>query len=218
MKIIQKWSYACANYLTTLANENHQKRAIYYYAFLIIIGELAKAVILFSVALLLGVFTPMLLIFFTFGSLRTLAGGYHMDTYDKCLLVTMVLFISAALIARHTYMCWNTTGLAILIAFTIISGLYVLVRYAPKDTPNKPITDPNHINKLKFMSIIYLFILATITSILTAFKINTYVLSICFGILLELFTITPIGHKFFEAIKCKLDFKKTKQKHGGLNI
>ncbi len=211
MRFVNKWSYSCAKGLAGVLSENHQKRSIYYFGFQIAIGGVVKTVILVSISLLLGIFIPTLLISLTFASLRIIAGGYHMDTYGKCLFVSMGLFITVALIAQYTYHYWNFMYLAVLIAVAFILGLYVLVRYSPKDTPNKPITDPQEIRKFKILSIVYLFIWSIITSVLTFYGLNMYVLSLCFGVLLELFAITPTGHKFFDKIKYGLNFKMVKK-------
>ncbi len=211
MRFVSKWSYACACWLTRAMNENHQKRSIYYYGFFIIFGAIVKGAILVSAAFALGVLLPTLLITAAFASLRTIAGGYHMDTFGKCLFVSIGIFLVAALIVQHTYGLWSMASLAVLTAVTFIAGLYVLIRYAPKDTPNKPITDPKEIRKFKRLSIAYLFILTIGVAVLTVSGHKLFALSLCFGVLLELFAISPTGHKFFDIIKYKLD-KKTKSK------
>lgn len=208
MRFVSKWSYACACRLTRAMNENHQKRSVYYFGFQIVIGAIVKGIILISVAFLLGILLPTLLITAAFASLRKIAGGYHMDTYGKCLFVSLVLFVAAALIAQHTYDYWGLMYLTALITVTFFAGLYVLIRYAPKDTPNKPITDPKEIRKFKRLSIVYLFILTIVTIVLAVYGHRLLVLSLCFGVLLELFLISPTGHKFFDIIKYKLDTKK----------
>lgn len=201
MRFVQKWSYACAKRLAAATKENHQKRAVYYYGFYIIIGAAVKGFILISAASLLGILAPTLLIALAFASLRAFAGGYHMDTYGKCLFVSMGLFIGAASIAQYTYPYWSPAYMAVLIGLTFILGLYALVRYAPKDTPNKPITDPQEIKRYKKLSIAYLFVWLALTIGLTVFGLKRYMLSLCFGVLLELFTVTPAGHRFFGAVK-----------------
>lgn len=208
MRFINKWSYACAKGLAEVLNENHQRRFAYYFGFQVVIGETVKFAVIFLVSLILGVFIPTLIVTSAFVSLRMIAGGYHMDTQGKCLLVSLGLFIIASLIAKYTYHQWNTSQLAILILITFISGLYVLIRYAPRDNPNKPITDPNEIRKLKKLSLIYLFVWLVVIVILTLFSLNLIVVSLGFGVLLELFIITPTGHKFFDLIKYGLKPKR----------
>jgi accessory gene regulator B len=98
--------------------------------------------------------------------------------------------------------------LAALIIVTFVTGLYIIVRYAPKDTPNKPVTDPIKIRKYKKLSLAYLFIWFIAVIVLAIFKLNLYILSLCFGILLELFTISPTGHRFFDIVKGNMSGKR----------
>lgn len=210
MRFINKWSYACAKGLAKVLNENHQRRRAYNFGFQIIIGELMKAVIILLVSLVLGVFLPTIMVASAFICLRMIAGGYHMDTQGKCLLATLVLFITAALIAKYTYHDWNTLQLVILIVLTFSLGLYAIIRYAPRDNPNKPITDLNEIQKFKKLSLIYLFVWLVAVVLLTVLRWNLFVISLGFGVLLEAFVITPTGHKFFDLIK--YGGRKLKQK------
>jgi Membrane protein putatively involved in post-translational modification of the autoinducing quorum-sensing peptide len=208
MKVVNKWSYGCANSLASALNENHYKRSAYYYSFQIVIGTTVEFLILAIVSLLLGVFIPALIISLSFAALRLIAGGYHMDTYSKCLYVSLGLFIAAALIDQHTYLYWTLPYLAVLIAVTALIGLYVLIRYAPKDTPNKPITNPRQKRKLKTVSLIYLLVWLVASLCLLAYGYNMWVISLSFGILLEFFSISPTGHRFFDLIKVNFDTRK----------
>ena len=211
MRFVNKLSYSCANGLASAMNENHQKRSVYYFSFQIIFGGIAKNIILISLALLFGVLVPALISAAVFAALRLLAGGYHMDTYGKCLIVSMSMFMLSALTAQYTSQYWSYFTLAILIAASFIFGLYTLIRYAPKDTPNKPITDPKEIRKLKTLSIICFFILIISATCLVYFKLNILALSVCFGCILELFTITPTGNKFFDLVKGGINVKKSRE-------
>jgi accessory gene regulator B len=164
MRFIQKWSYGCAKKLALILNENHQKKSVYYYGFQIVIGAIVKGIMLVGISLVLGVLLPTLIITVTFASLRMLAGGYHMDTYGKCIFVSLGLFIVSSLVANYTYANWQGVHIILLILVTFILGLYVLIRYAPKDTPNKPITSPDEIRKFKRLSIMYLFVWGAVVS------------------------------------------------------
>lgn len=201
MRFVQKWSYGSANHLASILNENHQKRACYYYGFQIIYGELLKGIILMFVAFLLGIFVPTLLICLTFASLRMVAGGYHMDTYGKCLFVSMVLFIGAGLIAGYTYYYWSTMYIFLFVVITFILGCILVIKYAPKDTPNKPITDSQEIKRYKRLSLVYLGVWVVIVVLLTVYSFNMIVLSLCLAVLLEMFTVTPVGERFFEFVR-----------------
>ncbi|RCX10342.1 accessory gene regulator B [Anaerobacterium chartisolvens] len=208
MRIIQKCSYACANNLTLALNENHQKRAVYYYGFQIVLGSVFKIIILVATGLLLGILYPLILISLCFAALRVLAGGYHMDSYGKCIVVSMVLFVLAGLLAGYTHMYWSQLHMAVLAGATFIAGLLTVNKYAPRDTPNKPITDVAEKRRFKTLSFIYLFVWLPVTLALIYFNLNMYAVSLCLGVLLELFSVSDLGHRFFDVIKNRLSYKK----------
>ncbi len=201
MRFVDKWAYACAYQLAGVLNENHQRRAVYYYGFIIIFGSLVKGLALTVVSLLLGIFRPIVIIAIAFGLLRLVAGGYHMDTYGKCLLVSMVLFISAGVTAQYSVLYWKTAHLITLISVVFVFGLYAIIRYAPRDTPNKRITEIAEIRKFKRLSLIYLGVWLTVTAGLVVLGFRMAVLALCFAVSLEIFTIIPTGQRFFDFIK-----------------
>jgi len=124
----------------------------------------------------------------------------HMDTYNKCLIVSFTIFLSGAAFSEYTDIFWNNEGLFVLAAVALFTGIYILLKYAPKDTPNKRITNPTQINRLKKLSVLYLFILISVIVVLIKLGLEKYAIAACLGILFELFTITPRGHKFFYRI------------------
>jgi Membrane protein putatively involved in post-translational modification of the autoinducing quorum-sensing peptide len=197
MRFIRKWSYACATQLAVATNENHQRRSVYYYGFYIVIGALFKLIVLTLAAILTRTLLTTFILFFVFGSLRMFAGGVHMDSFNKCMIVSFALYISGGVLAEYTGTYWNNMGLYGLAGITLICGIYILFKYAPKDTPNKPITDPNNITKFKRLSLTYFFVLIILILVLIGFSLKKYCIAVSFGILFELFTITPVGHKFF---------------------
>jgi len=205
MRFVLKLAYTCAKQLAISLNENHNKRAVYYYGFYILFGSLIKGIILISLSLILGILKPALLIVAVFGSLRMLAGGFHFDTFGRCLFISLGLIISAAVLANYTYKYWSILFVVIFLIITSITSLYVLIKYAPKDTPAKPLTDPVEILKLKKLSVIYLFLLLALCSILTVYDLKLYVLAIDFGILIEIFSVSPAGNSFFCKIKTALN-------------
>jgi len=201
MRFVNKWAYGCAVWLAGVMDENHQKRTVYYYGFQIIIGALVKAAVLVAVSLLLGIIWPTLLLALAFGSLRLLAGGYHMDTYGKCLAVSLALFAAAGSVAQHTWPYWSAASLIALTALTFAFGLYAVHRYVPSDTPNKRITDEAKRKRFKMLSAVWLAIWLLAVAILIYSGAGMPALALCFAVLLEMFTVTPTGHIFFETIR-----------------
>ncbi len=208
MRFVQKWSYSCAKYLSHMLDEDHQKKAVYYYGFQIAIGSAVKIITLIAISLVFGVLLPALIISMSFTLLRKVAGGCHMKTYGKCLVVTIGLFITAALLAQYTHQYWSMGGIVILFALTFVTGIYLLIKYAPKDSPNRLITDLQERRRFKKLSIIYIIIWLVVVIVLTMYGMKIYILALCFSVLLEVFGITPIGHSFFEKIEYKLALER----------
>lgn len=204
MRFINKWAYVCANGLTRQLGENHEKRRVFYYGFQIVIGSAVKLVILTSISLLIGAFAETFSVLVFFVSLRLLAGGYHMDTYGKCLFTSLAIFLLAGFTVRYTYMYWNVWFIALLAIITFVTALYVIIRWAPADTPNKPITKPAQIRRLKVLSIVQIFVWAALTVFLLFYRLNMYAIAGCFGMLLAAFIVSPIGYGFFDMISGRL--------------
>lgn len=208
MRFIETLSYSGADYLMKQKGENHEKRRLYYYGFQIIIGAFVKFTILFFLALITDTILPSFLMAIVFASLRMLAGGYHMDTYGRCLAVSISMFIGFSMVARYTYSLWNIYQIVIFAILIIAVSAVCIYKWAPSDNPNRPITELIEINKFKRLSILYIIIWALAASVIIYFNLYMIFLSIAFALMLEVFSITPFGHKFFDGIKNVLDKAK----------
>lgn len=205
MRFIEVLSYSGADYLMKQKGENHEKRRIYYYGFQIVIGAIVKFLVLFFLALITDTILPAFLMSIVFATLRMLAGGYHMDTYGRCLAISIAMFIGFSIVAKYTYSIFDIYQIIIFAVITIACSGFCFYKWAPSDNPNRPITEPSEIKKFKRLSIIYLFIWTLVAIVLIYFKLYMLFLAIAFAVLLEVFSITPLGHKFFDGIKKVLD-------------
>jgi accessory gene regulator B len=191
------WAYKCADFLVKHQNENNEKRRVYYYGFQVILGELLKLIILILASLLLGTLQATIMATIAFVFLRTTAGGTHMDTYGKCMVVTLVIFLFTGVFAQYTYQYWSDIQILILVIGTFVGGLFIIIKWAPGDTPNKPIKDPKKIRNFKRKSIIMISLWLILMLIMKQYSNNVIIISACMGVLFESFTITPAGYSFF---------------------
>lgn len=208
MKIIQTLSFSSAKHLAAQLGQNHEKRSVYYYGFQIIIGALIKVLLLTVLSILTQSFAATMIVALVFASLRTMAGGYHMDTYGRCIAVSLALFLAAGAAAQHTYQYWPFAAVILFIAASLIVSSIILYKWAPRDTPNRPITKDKEIRKFKKQSLIYLLFFAAVMALIMLLKPEQYVryvLAACFGLLLEVFTISPAGYRFFDHVKGNMD-------------
>ena len=205
MRFIQSWSYACASYVSSQMNETHEKRRVYYYGFQVIIASLVKGFLLVAFAALTGSFAATISVMLSFASLRVIAGGYHMNTYGKCATMSVGLFVILGCIAQYTYRLWNLPFLMAFIILSLLLSSILLFKWAPRDNPGRPITDPLEIKKFRSLSVVYLLIWCALVSILTYFNYYLYSLAICFGLLMEAFIITPVAFSLLDKISKKVE-------------
>lgn len=208
MRIIDRYAFALAKGLTEQMNESHEKRGVYYYGFQIVLGGIVKVTLLAAISLILGAFMPTATLLFFFATLRVLAGGVHMDTYGKCIASSLIMFISCGVLIRYTYMYWSLELVIGFVAATFLIGLLLMLKWAPGDTPNKRITNPAEIKRLKSLSIAYMIVWAALTAVLIYFDLPMYALASTFGVALEAFTITPPGYRLFEGLEKGLNSAK----------
>jgi accessory gene regulator B len=174
---------------------------IFEYAFKAIYGESAKLIIILALAYILNILIPVVIVAIVFVSLRSIAGGFHMDSFMKCLIITASLFIIPTyLVDRLTFIhSFNGIELSVITIVTYILCYWMAHKYAPKDNPNKRITDMNKIKTLKRKTKVYLTIVGIISLVLILTLHNpTLILFACVGQLVEIYTITPMSVIFCE--------------------
>jgi len=173
---------------------------VFTYGFMVVWGAILKILLMVSLASIFSIKISALIITLTFSSLRIIAGGYHFGGYNKCITFSTIQFIGSALIVKYSIQYWSQVDVYSLLIFCILTALYVIYRYIPRDTPNKPIIEILEICKFKRWSSYYLFIWTVIMTIFTFFDLKIIVVSSCFGLLLELFSCSKIGHFVYKQL------------------
>ena len=122
MRFIEALSYSGADYLMKQKGENHEKRRVYFYGFQIVIGAVVKFLILLVLALVTDTLVQTFLMTIVFASLRMIAGGYHMDTFGRCLPLYLCFwyFLDSTLYPSILVQCQ-------IIIFAIIAMLFIFV-------------------------------------------------------------------------------------------
>lgn len=200
MKFINKWSYGLANYMAEQLGHNHEKRHVYYYGFQIIIGGIVKFLVLLLATLITGIFLSTFTTLLFFGALRVPGGGYHMGSYVRCMVASSLMFMLSGFIVEYTCSLWSQGMLAALAAAVFLTALLVAWKWAPADTPYKPINKPGQIRALKSISVIVVFLWAGAEAILIVKGLSFASLAGSLGILTAAFIISPAGYRFFDFI------------------
>lgn len=203
MKFINQLSYQLAHSLAEELKHTHEKRRVYYYGLQVIIGSLVKTILLVAVTLILGLFEATIAVMLFFAALRITAGGYHMDNYTKCLLASFGIFLSLAFTVKYTYAIWPGWLLISFSALSLILVFYSAYRFAPADTPYKPITNRKKIKRLKVISVAVVIIWAVADIYFILNNFSYFVVAGCLGMLMAAFIISPLGYRFFNFVSGK---------------
>lgn len=149
---------------------------------------ITKTIIIFTLAIILGVFKEMLILFITFNALRIPGAGMHASKSSICLSSSSFIFIILPFILRNIVIPFN---LKIIIG---IIDIILIYKYAPADTKKKPIIKKSRREKLKFATTLNCIILVILFLVIKNELIANLIIA---GIFVEIFMILPLSYKLF---------------------
>jgi putative agrB-like protein len=149
---------------------------------------ITKAIFIFSLAYLLGIFKETLIMLIFFNILRTTGFGLHAKKSWMCWVSSTILFIFLPFISR--YIVFPLYLKYILGCISII----LIALYAPADTIKHPLINKNKRIVLKMLSITFCTLLVILSIIIKNETIDSLII---FGIYVEISLIIPITYKLF---------------------
>ena len=151
--------------------------------------NIPKTLIIFGLAIILGIFKDMILLLTFYGILRTFAFGMHASKSWHCLVISTVMFIGGGLICKYV----NISSY-VKIIISIIS-LLCIIKYAPADTHKRPLINAKRRKIYKIVSSIIALIYVVLIIIFVNKDISMY---LTMGILEAVLMIHPITYKVFQ--------------------
>lgn len=149
---------------------------------------ITKCIVIFTIALILGIFKELLLLLLAFNFIRLFAFGMHASKSSICLIFSSALFIGGA------YLCKTIVLPTTLIYILYLIVLIIMILYSPSDTVKRPLIRKNRRLKFKILSV-----MVTTTYFITTLLINNnlYINCMIFGLVIECILIIPITYKAF---------------------
>ena len=149
---------------------------------------ITKCIVIFTIALILGIFKELLLLLLAFNFIRLFAFGMHASKSSICLIFSSALFIGGA------YLCKTIVLPTTLIYILYLVVLIIMILYSPSDTVKRPLIRKNRRLKFKILSV-----MVTTTYFITTLLINNnlYINCMIFGLVIECILIIPITYKAF---------------------
>ena len=150
---------------------------------------ITKTIVIFGIALLLGIIKETLLIILFYNVIRTTAFGMHAQKSWHCYIISGFLFIGMAILAK--YVDINFYIKLIIYTFCAITVFI----YAPADTYKRPLLNAK---KRKNYKIITMFSCLVYLILLIIFKNNTISNYLILGLLDASLMIHPLTYRVFQ--------------------
>lgn len=148
-----------------------------------------KLLAVFVLAILFGIIKEVLLLLMAYNILRFFAFGFHAESSNDCLLLSICLFIVLPLIVFKQL---------ISISFSPVICLLCLVGFwffAPSDTVKRPLINPRKRLIRKIASTFLVFIY----TLICVFSNNEMLINALFlAVVIEFFMINPITYKLYK--------------------
>ncbi len=150
---------------------------------------ITKTIVIFTIALILGIVKELIFLLITFNFIRLFAFGMHANKSWICLAFSSFMFIGGAYLCKY-----------IILSKEVIYALYtisiiIIAAYSPADTVKRPLIKKKKRIRFKIFSIITTIIFFIITLFV---KDNLIINSLIFGLIIECILILPITYKAFK--------------------
>lgn len=150
---------------------------------------LTKMIVIFIIAIILGIFKEIIILLIFFNIIRFTGFGFHAKSSVECLFISILSFVLLPFLLLHITISKN-----VMLVIGILGTIYLFF-YAPADTIKRPL--PN--KKKRTIRKIFTVIFSTVFTIL-AFLLANYTISVLLitSIIIEDIMVSPIIYKFFK--------------------
>jgi len=164
---------------------------------------------IFGVAWGLGILPYVLTVWLTINGLRIISGGAHASSLFRCTMIGTVILSCIGELSFRFGPLISQELLLSLLAFSVVVSVYAVYKWAPADTPAKPVVSA--VKRARFRRLSYIFIAAwaVVMSGLIFWgespMIFALVVASIGGVLRQIFSITPAGYRFIVVMERLFD-------------
>ena len=206
---IHELSVRFAAYLAQELNSDQRQELRMAYGLEILLGEIIKLIVIISLSWMLNILPEVLTITVTAGILRLASGGEHCSEYYRCLIGGTAWFLFLGWGVHSLNNLLNQSTIIISAGLLFFLSIILILKYAPGETENKPISSEAERKKFKNWSVAIMIIYAFIIVLFSNLSVlNMFALPIATGIIAQAFTVSPAGYGFIHFVDRVLDFSK----------
>ncbi len=200
MYLFERISNAIAKEIASSMEMDKDQEEIIAYGAFGFLQTLWSIILVTAFGLVFGVLLEILILSTTASLLRKYSGGVHASTPNRCAFLGVIVFGVFALLIKNYSFLLSNPQLAILASILLLISFFLIHKYSPVDSPNKPIKDKEVKKKLRRGSITLTFLIILIVLVFTVlqffsnFTFNNIVISLSMGALWQSFMLTKTGH------------------------
>jgi len=201
MYLFEKISNSIASRIASFLNFDKDHEEVIAYGAFNLFQTLWSTILIILFGILFDSLFIILIIALSSAVLRKFSGGAHATSPNRCAAISVIIFGALSLLVKYTVPYFTILFIILFEVASFIFSYIILDKYCPKDSPNKPIKNPELRNKFRRISFNLLLVFFCITIfLLVIFYIThsasllTYIVSICTGLLWQSITMTCTGH------------------------
>lgn len=201
---MEKLAQNLARNISSSLGYNEEKEAVVAYGLTAIIQVSATVLLVLLLGILTGVLVESLIVCFSVAVLRKYSGGAHAETAEFCTCFSAVYCTLTAFLSKKLLTAiYSFIPMAAAVTLVFILSFVFIYKLAPVDTPNKPIRTEKKKRKMRAGSFIVLaiyFLLSVAFLVLSpqSDRFKSYGISLLFGTVWQVFTLTHQGSLFIE--------------------
>lgn len=206
--MIENLSKLISEKVSSELNYDNERKEIIQYGTYALIQTLISIISVLILGLVFNIALEALIFLFTASILRKYSGGAHSESSNVCTLLGIIISICIGFLIKSSFFAKMNFELVVFIGIVIfVFGYFIVFKFAPVDTKNKPIKTEKKKKRMKKGSLkiltIYLFI--EILSIILYYNlgwslVKSVMLSIILGVAWQCITLTYIGNILLKTI------------------
>lgn len=206
--MIENISRSVAEKVSNELNYDNERKEIIQYGTYALIQTLISIISVLILGLIFNMALEALIFLFTASILRKYSGGAHSESSNVCTLLGIVISICIGFLIKSSFFVNMNFEFIIFTGVVVfVFAYFIIFKYAPVDTPNKPIKTEKKKKRMKKGSLkiltIYLFIVLLNTILYYNSDVvfaKQVILSILFGIAWQCMTLTALGNILLKTI------------------
>lgn len=201
---MEKLAKNLASKISRSLNYDEEKEAVIAYGLTAIIQIIITYLLILLSGILVKAPAEAVIICFSVSIFRKYSGGAHAKSAELCTAFSVLYCTLAAVISKRLLVpLYAPIPMAAAVILTFGLSFLIVYKFAPVDSPNKPIRTTKKIKRMRKGSFIILAIYFAITLAFFIFSNKTeifksYGISMLFGICWQTFTLTSPGSQFIE--------------------